>query len=643
MNTYPSSGTSGTRITRPSKWQKKSAGSLVLVLVVTAAGIMLLTGVLTWTSTNSDLTQRLHRHDSSVAAAGAATEKVISHIIRDFYSNGNATVVNNLGVYRTIVPSSNDMVTTSGSGGLVGGVVGGIGVVVGGLLPGTDKKLPDWSKFEFSDGQNNLGRSYVNAVAPWAFTNIPSRYPGLSGYSAKYRVVSNVRNSTSRLQTASGVKQEVVVASIPVFQYQIFYTPDLEITPGAAMTLDGRVHCNNTIYCQPSEPLVFQGPVTAARRLVRDKHPLDPVVRTPASVACQGGYESGVNSLHLSLGTNTSPSAFHSIIEIPPAGESTNSTFGRQRLYNKADLIVLISNSTAVAKSGAYNGFSVTIPWTNVNENVVITKGTGKGGGQSKGKAKKKQIGITNVYDGIVCTNVWFWNHRENKTVRCTEIDVAELLAKFSYLTSVLGRPVRTLYVADMRTEATGFQSGVRVVYGDILPSGGLTIVTPNPLYLEGDYNVPLAHLGTTNTSGSLPAALIADAITLLSEGWYDTNSSNTLSRRIATNTTVNAALLGGIVPTGGGYFSGGLENLPRLMEDWTDRTLTINGSIVCLYHSTKATAPWGARPEVYRPPRRNWYFNPKFTALAGLPPSTPEVRTVIRRGWEVVQANRVN
>jgi hypothetical protein len=330
---------------------------------------------------------------------------------------------------------------------------------------------------------------------------------------------------------------------------------------------------------------------------------------------------------------------------MPPPTESTNSPLGRQRLYNKADLIILVSNNVGVAKSGSYNGFSVKIPWTNIAELVTVTGGKGKGGGNGigKGKAKRKQMGITNVYDGIVSTNVSFFNHRENKTVRCTEIDVAELLSRFSYLTTALGRPVKTLYVADMRTQSSTTQSGIRIICGDTLPSGGLTIVTPNPLYLEGDYNVPIGSLGTTNLTGTVPAALIGDSITLTSEAWLDSSSSLELTARVATNSTVNAALLGGIVPTAAGYYSGGLENMPRLLEDWTGKTLTINGSLVALYHSKVAVAPWGARLDVYRSPQRKWYFDPRFNSQAGLPSSTPEVRTVIRRGWDVVQANRIN
>jgi hypothetical protein len=622
--------------------QTTRAGSLVLVLVVTAAGILLVSGVLTWTNSSNDFTQRLHRHDSSIAAAGAATEKVIARMMRDFQADGISAISNNLSTYRSLIPSTNDLLTatnTSSGGGLIGGVIGGVVDIV---LPSDKNTVTELAKFEFSDGQGNAGRTYVNALSPWTYTNLPSRYSGLNGYSATYRVVSNSRNTNTRGHAASAVRQDIVIASVPVFQYQIFYGPDLEFHPGEPMTLNGRVHANGAIYCQPTAPVTFTAPVTTARSLVRGKHPLDTIIRNPASVTCQGGYEAGVNSLRLPLGTNTTTSARRSIIEIPDASESRTSVLGKQRLYNKADLIILVSNTTAVAKSGAYNNFAVTIPWSNINENVVLTSGKGKGGGISKGKAKKKQVGITNVYDGIVCTNVWFWNYRENKIVRCTEIDIAELMSKFAYLSNCLGRPVRTLYVADMRPAESWFQSGVRVVYGDILPPTGLTIATPNPLYLEGDYNVPLANLGTTNTTGSAPAALIADAITLLSEAWYDTNSTSTIGRRIATNTTVNAALLAGFVPTAGGNYSGGVENLPRFLEDWNGQTLTLNGSLVALYHSARAITPWGGS-DVYRPPKRNWFFDPKLATPAGQPPSTPEVRTVIRRGWEVVQANKVN
>src|SRR6185295_5367589 len=67
-----------------------AASSLILVLVVTAGGILLVAGVLSWISTNNRLTQRLNRYEASVAAAGAATEKVVSRMARDFQTYDNS-------------------------------------------------------------------------------------------------------------------------------------------------------------------------------------------------------------------------------------------------------------------------------------------------------------------------------------------------------------------------------------------------------------------------------------------------------------------------------------------------------------------------------------------------------------------------
>src|SRR5213075_1505083 len=106
----------------------------------------------------------------------------------------------------------------------------------------------------------------------------------------------------------------------------------------------------------------------------------------------------------------------------------------------------------------------------------------------------------------------------------------------------------------------------------------------------------PASARGTTNTSGTMPASVCADAVTVLSTGWVDTNaalSSTVLSSRIAANTTVNAAILTGIVPTTSASDSGGVENFPRFLEDWTSKTLTYNGSMICMFYSQYATGLW--------------------------------------------------
>src|SRR3989442_2923450 len=55
----------------------------------------------------------------------------------------------------------------------------------------------------------------------------------------------------------------------------------------------------------------------------------------------------------------------------------------------------------------------------------------------------------------------------------------------------------------------------VRLVNGSQLPSGGLTVVSHNPVYIAGDYNtVPLG-------ANHPPAAGLGDAVTLLSNAWH--------------------------------------------------------------------------------------------------------------------------
>ena len=60
--------------------------------------------------------------------------------------------------------------------------------------------------------------------------------------------------------------------------------------------------------------------------------------------------------------------------------------------------------------------------------------------------------------------------------------------------------------------------------------TSGLTVTTPQPLYVKGNYNVQTSagSASGTNTANTYPAALMGDAITVLSANWSDTNTSST-------------------------------------------------------------------------------------------------------------------
>lgn len=552
--------------------------ALMIVMFFAAISLMSLGSALQWCSTTARNTDRNNRYFATVAAAEAATEKTLAGMSRDFQSGGEAAVYNNLNTYRSWTPTTNEAAY--------------------------------WGGFQFSNAQGQNGSTYVERLSAWSYTNLNSQYEGLKGMASTYRVISNARMPGMTPAMVAAVRQEVQVASIPIFQFAIFYTMDLEVNPGPNMNVTGRVHSNGNIYNQPQATLNYLTHVTAAGNIVIGKSPLDPTSRTPGTVNFQGENDSGVSSLILPIGTNNTPAAVRAVVEEPPTSESALSLMGKQRYYNKADLLVLVSNTTVTVKSGAWNSFAANVSWSEAST--------------------------------FINTNVSFYNAREGRTVKATQIDVGKLRtwsATNTTIRNLLGRDVNAVYVADRRSQTGSTQPGIRLVNGQTLPDGGLTVATPQPVYVQGHYNAPAGNPGTTNTLLTKPASIVADAITVLSSAWSDSNASSGLGSRLAGNTTVNAAFLAGIVQSNGSSYSGGVENFPRFLEDWGNDTFTYNGSMVVMFPSQVATAPWGASG-VYSPPSRNWAFDLNFMDATKLPPGTPQVSTMIRSTWAMIQPN---
>jgi hypothetical protein len=561
-----------------------SGYALVLVLIFTAISFLVLGAALSWSSTNANLIERHNHYYDTLAAAEAATEKVLAQISADYQTDGARGVTNNLLTYQTTVP--------------------------------TVSENSAWVNYQFTDAQGNAGRTYVQGDDQWAYQTLDSQFAGLYGLACTYRIISNARLINSPLNNlAVGLLQQIQLASIPLFQFAIFYAVDLEINPLADLRVIGRVHSNADIFTEPqgNALLDFVSDVTAAGQINAFKKPSDPQDRASTyNVVFEGLHGPRVSSLTLPIGTSNSPETVHAILEKSPAGEDRDSQMGRQRYYNKADLIILVADHTVQVTSGAFNNFSTAIAsseWTN-----------------------------------FVTTNLTFFNSREGKTIRTTELDIGKLRqwsATNTTLRAALGKDVRAVFVADSRSQSGTTQSGVRVANGQTLPASGLTVATPNPLYVKGNYNAPVSALGTTNTSATLPASLVGDAVTILSTSWNDTNSTSVLGSRVAGDTTVNAAILTGNVPTGGGYYSGGVENLPRLLETWSGRILTYNGSMAAMFYSKIAVAPWGGT-NVYVPPKFQWALDLNYFDPTRLPPGTPELRILVRGAWKPLTPNTI-
>jgi Tfp pilus assembly protein PilX len=563
----------------------QTGGALILTMIMSAIALALLAAAMSWSVSNTRLTYRSIQYNRSVAAAEAATEKVATQINRDFLYGGENLVAYNLNTYRqNTVPSSSDS--------------------------------PYWSTWEFNDANGHTGQTHVQRGLAVNYVELHSTYAGLKGFVTTYTIVSHARDTASSQDVTAGVLQQLQLANIPIFQFAMYSSGEMEISCGKPFDITGRVHSNGHLYVEPDSTLTFESSVTAVIDILFQRDPLDTRGTPPGTPAGSVVYvhpdqkASPVTALTLPIGTTNTPEAIREIIEPPPAGEDANSPIGRLRYYNQCDMVLVVSDAGISATSGYYNNFSTYIP--------------------------------TNELMTFVSTASSFKDAREGKTVKPIDINIGALTAwsqtnsnlRYSIIGSNL--VLSSVYVLDRRALPGTSLGAVRVVNGLQLPTNGLTVATGRPLYVQGDYNqLNAANLGTTNTSTTRPASLVADAITILSDAWQDGNSA---SMQGAKPTTVNAAFLTGSVDTTSGQYSGGMENFPRFLESWgSANPFTYNGSMVKMFPSLYATNVWNGinyAKHYYDPPARKWAYDANFDDPTKLPPKTPSLLHVIRSQW---------
>jgi hypothetical protein len=553
--------------------------ALMMVLFFGGIGLLALASVLGWVTTNGNLIYRNNQHYRTVAAAEAATEKVLARMALDFKNGGEATIYANRSTYAGLVPTSSENAA--------------------------------WGNFTFNNAQGASGRTYVERLAAATHLTLDSQYSGLYGFASTYRLVSNAREASGLYTTPAAVQQDIQFASIPIFQFAIFYNTDMELNGAATLHVRGRVHGNANLFTGSNANQYFYEDVTTSGIISNG-------VRygwsTNGTVYYYDNHDGGHSQMTLPIGTNNTAAAVREILQLPPSGEDINSAMGHERYYNKAELVIQVTDTNvSVGWKQPYASSLTSIPW----------------------------LATTN----FITTNKTFTDQRENKLILTTEIDVGKFITWVgtnSSITSILGGPPNLVYVKDSRTWNSTKMPGVRLVNGHTLPSRGLSVATPNPLYTKGHFNQPTGtHLGTTNTANTLPASLVSDAYTLLSDAFADSASAGSYSTRVAVNTTVVAAVVTGNVLSGAQY-SGGVNNLPRLLEAWSGRTYTLNGSLVCLFNSAMATAQFQNPGVYYSAPTRNINFDPNFLDPNRLPPGAPAMRTVLRGKWVVPPANTV-
>jgi len=178
--------------------------------------------------------------------------------------------------------------------------------------------------------------------------------------------------------------------------------------------------------------------------------------------------------------------------------------------------------------------------------------------------------------------------------------------------------------------------------------TGGFTVASENPVYIQGDYNSSAADPMWANpTTGVEPAhaaaGIIADSVTALSNNWTDLASMNSPSDdtgrpaattyyrvAVAAGKNINFPAVGLAWAVGDWGTDGGVHNFLRLLENWGGSTLNYKGSLVNLYYSTYATGTdKNGGGTTYDPPARNYIFDPLFSQPQNLPPGTPMFRDV--------------
>lgn len=467
----------------------------------------------------------------------------------------------------------------------------------------------------------------VIATSPYSYqTKISSGpYAGLSGVVTDYRINAQV---TGQDGTRANLTQVLQYVQVPLFQFGVFYGRgvDLEIAPGPNMTFNGRVHANSHIYVGAGSSLRFDSSLTAAgniyRRIKRDDD--IPWGNNPQIKDANGTYQT-LNFDHdyrPGFGSQwASPSEWRAQAEsvFGPGGKPSTVQDGAMGVSEIIppipELFYNPSNPDVVAHQ------MIELPQGSDPPELQAAKLYSKAGLRIVNGSVTDGNGNHVTLPPDAVTTETFYDAREQRRMNVTQVDVGRLAA------SGLAPANGVLYVG----RSGGGDKAVRLVNGAALPSQGLTVVSPNPVYIQGDYN----------TFNKVPAAVLADAITVLSNNWGPNNSdakgNQVTNNRPATTTTVNAALaLGPSAESQPNQGNGQLENLIRFLENWSGRTFTYSGSIIALWHSQQATAPWqccgSGGSQYYSPPTRNWSYDTLFNNNP--PPQTPSGVIVMKGPW---------
>lgn len=219
----------------------------------------------------------------------------------------------------------------------------------------------------------------------------------------------------------------------------------------------------------------------------------------------------------------------------------------------------------------------------------------------------------------------------------------------------------------------TYYRRGVRLINGSVLPgiyntvspqdTKGFTVSSENGVYVQGNYNAtgvgtvpgnsvtPPENYIPNDSANHIPAAIVADAVVILSNDWKDGNvfkNPFSSASRVASDTVVRFGMISGDPITGSsavtyqpsqfGQLNGGIHNFKRFLETWSSKRLNYSGSLINLYNSQTNNSFAKCCTTVYVPPIRDWTFDSTFLNVNRLPPGTPFFQVIHLTGFQRVE-----
>jgi hypothetical protein len=514
-------------------------------------------------------------------------------------------------------------------------------------------------------------------------TSTTSTTPLVYNYIASADVTLPAIGPTGKV--VAKVRRVIQKQQISPWSYAIFYVDPLEIHPGPLFTVTGWVHTNSDLYTAHSS-LTFADKVTYASDWFVGFKPGDlqhltdtvgpphyPNNLPPARDQALQPFGLDSTSLFNTGDGNPNNDSYRELIEPPTAAADPMASM---RYWDQASVAIKIDNSNNITigrpnADGTITSFTsliASLPSTDPNRakyqalstmfsTAVTADGT---------TIQDTREGLTNPGHSTVRVATLNISQILNNTAglaptyKANDVSAANGVAPyFNGIVYIYDNSATAGLNADGTVNTAAVKRGIRLINGSKIPSTvasssmGFTLASNNPVFIQGDFNTG----GTgpavpSNVDGSYvnpatppnpqvagytraPCSILADAVTISSAGWAGLSGAVGASA----NTTVNAAIVSGIVPTsplgGDGAYSGGAENFPRFLENWNGKMLTYYGSMVELFKSNQSVGKWTGNASVYSPPNRQWFFDSNFKIKP--PPGSLMIHSYIKGKWSVL------